>query len=330
MDDILDPSTSAPIVDAAERWTSDRIRSWSVTLRENLAAWLQPNLDLVGDAEWGAIGRQMTGLGVGEPLDWANRRIKLADGEWAITGIRFRGGDLAKPFVDVIATSLPPSAEGLGLLAEILPHYADFAPLCLRANAPDPVGLISAIDRAGPAAGHAAVDLWIVAGRIRDLSAREPAAGEARVALEKISPDAAAARAAEIYAEIANSRPDIAEWAIPEDAESLSECAEEGLLFEVRVDGVPAGVAALARDDSFGLRGWCVHEICLDSEHRGRGLGPVVLRQLAGRLPTANDVLWGHIHPDNQASLRNALAAGREIVGAQLWLTPEGYPGMPG
>ncbi|QPZ39007.1 hypothetical protein [Paramicrobacterium chengjingii] len=316
-------------LDAAERWISDRVREWSPTLRESLSKWLEPQLALVGDAEWGAQIRDMVKLPVDDPRDWANRRIELADGEWAIAGIRFRGRDIEKPFVDIIATSVPPSVEGFQRLAEVLPHYADFAPLCLRVNAPEPDTLISALASVGSAAGHADVDMWIVAGRVRELSAREPNV-DARVSLEKMNPDAAAKRAAEIYDELASSRTGIVEWATPEDEESLAACAAQGLLFEVTVDGVSAGITALARDDSFGLRGWCVQEICLDRVHRGRGFGPVVLCDLARRLPNPDDVLWGHIHPGNTASLRNAFAAGREIVGGQLWFTPDGYPGMPG
>lgn len=316
-------------LDAAERWVSARVREWSPVVRENLAAWLEPQLALVGDEEWGATGRRLTGLDVGTPLDWANRRIALADGNWVITGIRFRGRDLSKPFVDVIATSLPPSIEGLNQLAQVLPHYADFEPLCLRVNAPNPDELLSAIETAEHSVRQGDVDLWIVAGRVRDLSARDSAAGAAGVALETIAPDAAAQRVADIYAELAESQPGIAEWATPEDEESLAECAEEGLLFEVTVDGDPAGIVAAVREDSFGLRGHCMQEICIDADHRGRGIGRATLRELARRLPNTGDVLWGHIHPGNTASLRNAFAAGREIVAAQLWVTPDGYPGMP-
>lgn len=317
------------VVAAAERWASARVHEWSPTIQASLRAWLQPSLDLIGDTTWGAKGREMTGLDVGEPLDWANRRIELSGGEWAITGIRFRGRDIAKPFVDVIATSVSPQVAGLERLAEVLPHYADFEPLCLRVNAPDPDGLVSELAAAGTSVGSGAVDLWIVAGRGGELAAREPQPGKAPVELGPMEPDAAAARVAAIYADIAASEPEIAEWAAPEDEESLSACAAEGLLFEVRVNAAPAGVAALIRDDSFGLLGWCVQEICLDNAHRGRGFGPVVLRELARRLPSPDEVLWGHIHPGNAASLRNALAAGREIVGGQLWFSPDGYPGMP-
>lgn len=322
--------TSPPlrvVLDAAEAWTSRNVRDWSPTLRENLESWLQPNLERVGDVDWGATGRRMTGLEIGTPRDWANRCIALADGHWAITGIRFRGLDLAKPFVDVIATSVAPSADGMRRLTELLPHYEDFSPLCLRVPAPDPQGMSAAVSSA--ALGAVTVDQLIVAGRVADMAARPPSADDT-VALREIDADAAARRTAEIYAELAQSRPGISEWATPEDEESLAECAEEGLLFEVLASGGSAGILALARDDSFGLRGHCVQEICIEAEHRGRRIGSAALRETALLLPEGGDVLWGHIHPRNEALLRNARAAGRQVVGANLWFAPNGYPGMPG
>jgi hypothetical protein len=39
--------------------------------------------------------------------------------------------------------------------------------------------------------------------------------------------------------------------------------------------------------------------------------------------------LWGSIHPDNVSSMHNALRVGRRPVGAYVWVTPPGLPGMP-
>ncbi|MGP5009077.1 hypothetical protein ACTXJK_19460, partial [Brachybacterium tyrofermentans] len=102
----------AHALEAAERWTSSQIKNWSPQWRTNLAEWLEPNLALVGDSEWGGQIRDMVQLPVQDPLAWANRRVELPNGHWAVAGIRFRGRDIEKPFVDIIATSLPPEPLG--------------------------------------------------------------------------------------------------------------------------------------------------------------------------------------------------------------------------
>jgi L-amino acid N-acyltransferase YncA len=141
---------------------------------------------------------------------------------------------------------------------------------------------------------------------------------------------ALAERSAAIYAELARRNPDLKMWARAEDAESLAACADEGLLFEVLLDGVAAGVVAAVRDDAHGMSGFSVEELCLDSDSRGRRLAAGVLQRLVDELPAEDgDVLWGTIHPDNAPSLRNSVSVGREVVGGYAWVTPAGLPGMP-
>ena len=101
----------------------------------------------------------------------------------------------------------------------------------------------------------------------------------------------------------------------------LDEHRQEGLLFEVRVDGAWAGVVAAVRSEKQGLRGFVVIEMFLDGAHRGRGWGPAVGRHLIERLPArAGDALYGTIHHGNAAARRSAERGGREDVGVFLWV----------
>jgi L-amino acid N-acyltransferase YncA len=149
------------------------------------------------------------------------------------------------------------------------------------------------------------------------------------VSLRAGDPQHLAQRTAEIYAELAAREPALTTWANPEDLESLTACAGEGLLFEVLADGEPAGVIAGLRFDAHGMAGFSVQEICLDAAHRGRRLAPAAIQHLVEELPAgAGDVLWGTIDPRNAPSLRNALSVGRSVVGGYVWVTPTGLRGM--
>jgi L-amino acid N-acyltransferase YncA len=316
--------TDAAVRTALETWSPAQVAEWNPSWRQDLAAWAEPSLDLVGDASWGAAVRDAVQLPVADPLLWANRHVQLSSGHWAVTGIRLRGRDVTKPFVDVIATDVAPDPAGIAELAEVLPVYRDFAPLCLRVHLPGD-------QRSAPASdGFTAVpDLLVVAAPVSRVAER-PASGAADVELVRTEPAGAAVRVAAVYDGLRRSEPDLDQWATAADEDALADADDEGLLFDVVVDGRTAGVVAATRDDAYGLTGFGVAEIVLDAEHRGHGYGPLVLRQLARALPAAPaDVLWGHIHPGNTPSLRNALASGREVVSSLVWVTPTGSPGMP-
>ena len=334
MDDLLTELARARLA-----WVSPRLREWydDARLVRQLASGLADEAGRVGDVVFGAEFRDgvMSGAGIAasaDPLDWANRRIDLPTGGWAVAGIRFRGLDVTRPFVDVVATTEPPTPDGLAAVA-------DRRPPVLRLVRP----AVPAGRRAGPgrARGAASPPTSGSGHGARSTSTssrgRSPscAVGRARrrTTSSSLRPGDAAAlaeRAAAIYAELARRNPDLLMWARAEDAESLAACADEGLLFEVLLDGEPAGVVAAVRDDAHGMSGFSVEELCLDADRRGRRLAPGVLQRLVDELPAEDgDVLWGTIHPDNAPSLRNSISVGREVVGGYAWVTPAGLPGMP-
>jgi len=335
---------------AHARWRSPRLADWypeADRLARSREA-MRGQAARVGDVDFGREFRDNVAVVVGDdPLAWANRRLDLGGGQWCVTGIRFRGMDVSKPFVDVVATSLPPDAASLEFLcARVVPVYEEFSPKAVRVDVPDPDALVGQVLAQG---WGAEVDQYVVAGPVRGVRGRQAAAvatdiadiadaadGAAvtgdvadRVALVAGTPEALYPEVVRCYERIEAGRPDLPAWARPSTREELTECAEEGLLFEVRIDDDPAGVVAARRDDDFGMTGFVVQEIVLRPEFLGRRWGRTVLTHLAEALPAReDDVLWGTIHADNTPSLRNATSVGREIVGGYVWLTPPGLPGM--
>lgn len=321
------------LVDARVGWVSGVLRSWYAEsdLRGHLRSAMSVEAHRVGNVEFGREFRDGVGLHPeSDPLDWTNRCLALPDHGWALAGIRYRGGDTLRPFVDVVATTEAPTTDGLArVAAAVVPAYDAFEPLCLRVDAPDPAPLVEQLDaddRFGPAC---AVDMFVVAGPVEELKDQPRAPAYDRVGLRAGDPEPLAARVAAVYAELAEQSPELAMWANPEDAESLAGCAEEGLLFEVLVDGEPAGVVASVRYDAHGMAGFSVQELCLDGAHRGRHVAAAAVQRLVDELPAGDDdVLWGTIHPENVPSLRNALSVGRVIVGGYVWVTPIALAGM--
>jgi hypothetical protein len=322
------------MVHARVSWTSEVVRSWypEADLRVQLRSALAVEADRTEDATFGREYRDDVALDAStDPLDWANRRIELPGGGWAITGIRFRGLDVERPFVDLVATTTPPTTDGLAVVAAAVESaYRAFAPLCLRVDAPEPATMVEQLDadpRFGP---HCAVDMHLVAGLVSRLRAHPRADTFSRVTLRSGDPEQLAQRVAAIYQALTERDPRLAMWATPEDGESLLECAEAGLLFDVLCDGEPAGVVAACRNDAHAMSGFSVEELCLDVSHHGQRLAPAATQRLIEQLPASErDVLWGTIHPANAPSLRSALSIGRQHVGGYVWVTPDGCSGMP-
>jgi L-amino acid N-acyltransferase YncA len=322
------------LVEARLPWVSKVIRSWyaEADVIEQLRTAMTPEAQRVTNNAFGQEFRDGVGLeSVDDPLDWANRRLELPGGGWAVTGIRFRGGDASRPFVDVIATTASPTPDGLADLAAIVvPAYAAFAPLCLRLDVPNPAGLVEQLSGHPRFGVGCDVDMHVVAGLVQQLREHPRAAAYPRVSLRAGDPQELAPRVAAVYADLAVRQPQLAMWANPEDADSLAASADEGLLFQVLVDDEPAGVVASIRYDAHAMAGFSVQELCLDTTHRGRHLAAGIVQRLIDELPARpGDVLWGTIHPSNLPSLRNALAIGRVDVGGYAWVTPAGMRGMP-
>jgi ribosomal protein S18 acetylase RimI-like enzyme len=322
----------AEMAQARLAWLDPRVRSWydDGQLLVQLASALESEARRVGDADFGAGFRHDAGGAAGDPLDWANRRIDLASGGWAVTGIRFRGLDPDRPFVDLIATSEPPTPDGLAAVgASVVPGYAPFGPRCLRVEVFDPAALVARLETDARFGQRCGIDMHLVAGRVDELLARPRAPAFDQVALRPGAADRLATLVADVYSGLAARNPDVLVWATPESADSLADCESEGLLFEVFAGADTAGVVAAIRDDDHGMRGFSVQEICLDDRYRGRRLAAGVMQHLLERLPAeAGDVLWGTIHPHNTASLRNARSIGRQLVGGYAWITPAALPGM--
>ena len=322
------------LVAARMPWVAGVLHDWypGAALEAQLAADLRGALALVGDREFAGSFRRDVGLSIEvDDLAWANQVLPLPDEGWALTGIRFRGLDVTLPFVDVVATTAGPTPHEVAeVAAQVASSYDAFRPRCVRFDVPDPDALVTALAAQGEGT-RAEVDQYVVAGPVADLQQRVTGPSYERVSLRRGEAGPLAARAATIYADLHRAAPVTTLWANAEDVESLAACAAEDLLFEVLVDEEPAGVLAALREDAHGLLGYVVQELCLDALHRGRGLAAPALQHLVRALPEGDGAtLWGTIHPDNAASLRNALRMGRQKVGGFVWVAPPGLPGMPG
>lgn len=307
------------MANAYEAWMPQQLREWYTAdqRRELAVKEMRPQAEHTADVDFGAGFRDhlkpLGGPDMSDPLAWANRRVEFADGHWCVAGIRFLGLDPEKPFVHVVATSVPPQLALLDAYAEQLHReFADFGPLAIRFELPNPPE-------------DADIDQWIIAGLVSGLRRKPRRPQHERVRLTPADPAETAGYADEVLGNVAKQLPEVRTWTEAATLEQLQRCADTGALREIEVDGRRAGIIAAARDDANGMRGFQVYEILLDDNARGRGLAPVAMQLLCDVLPAhTGDMLWGTVHVGNGPSIGNALAVGREKTAAFVWVRRRG------
>lgn len=265
------------------------------------SAWWQRQQDRVSDLAW-ATRFQAACPVPGQPVSAYLQAVLRGPPGEALVGLRFLGGDVRRPFVDLIAWDGPLAPW----LAPARAHYAAFAPERVRVRWPG----------AEPPDGvEARVDQWVVAGR--------PAAGPTPgLQLEPAPPEVAVAWAREALTAWAARDPWRAGRVLPLDlGMARSAAAAQGLVWMV-ASGQRAGLLAVAPGTEREWTGWWVLEAVVAPAFAGRGLGWRSQRALAARLQGGPWI--GTIDGANAASLASAARAGRHRVGAWWWVTGAG------
>ncbi len=256
----------------------------------------------------------------GATPDMYNHRVCDVAGMQTMMGIRFRGRDRTQPFVDLVRANVAMTdASQIHAIADwVRDEFAVFKPLKVRffqpSHLPFPVD-------------HALVsgDKRVLAAALVDMLSGDKPVGHGRVTLQRVQSMEFYEPYAAAYAAIHRERP----W-LPSQAEAMAmdqaqDCIQTGFVFEVFVDGVWAGViGAERRDNEFGLQGFVVTEMVLNSAARGQGLGCAVQVRLAEALQPLgepSDLLYGTIGTENPPMLKTAQRAGRLDVGGYIWVS---------
>jgi RimJ/RimL family protein N-acetyltransferase len=287
--------------------------SWALLgaacVTESVAAWLDVQSDRCTDLEWAATFAHHCPVPGVDAEAYLQRWVPV-DGAWLLAGIRMRGGDVAHPFVDLLAGSEPvPLASAL---PAALAAYAAFRPVRAR---------IRTSARPELPGGIVELDQVYVAASTRDLAA------DAELDLEPMDDAEEGARfVREGFEAWSRGRPWLRERVQPADREALEEARQEGLARWI-VDGAQrVGLVATVPGTDREWSGHLVLEEVVHPDHAGRGWAARAQRSLARELVDRDvPVLFGTIDAANTPSRRTAAAAGRAECGALWWLEgPEG------
>lgn len=284
-------------------------------LAHRVRAWAEMQLDRVSSVEFAATFARNCPVSGRAPQAYNQRIVELDSGERLLVGIRFKGGDVGWPFVDLVASSAPfPLVREEGM-ARVRESFQAFAPKALRV-----VGKETTCSAPGERLDQAfhAADLEAVRA-----SGPHEAKDDLRLEfLGRADVDRCLALVESAYKQFAVADPDLAAQVPAADREQLTEYATVGFLTLIRHEGREVGVLSLAPGQEWLFDGLCVVEEVLLREHTGRGLAARAQRLLASELLDRgrSDLLRGTVAADNVASRKSAEHAGRRARAAWRWL----------
>jgi GNAT superfamily N-acetyltransferase len=247
------------------------------------------------------------------PEFYKHRLLEVADRR-LIAGIRFFGMDVKRPFIDVTRISKPLENQSQQLeISQLLSkEFAIFKPTRWR--------IFQASHLEYQFAG-CNTDLRVVAGLLSTIKAQPKPSNFNQVELKPASNLEFYPRYQKLYQDLYAKHPWLSDVARTETFEDVEYYLEHDKVFEIFIDGVWAGITIAARDQEWGLKGWLMIEIALESSWQGQGLGVAVQRQLATRLEDAgNDTLFGTIGAVNIPMQKTAAKVGRADLGGQYWV----------
>lgn len=292
------------------------VRTWlsAETIEENLLEELNEDLERLTSDALAAEFRHYCPVAGASPDDYKNRLLRVGGLE-LLTGIRFLGGDLSQPFVDVMygSEAVLTSEQLSDIQDAIRQEFKVFRPKRTRFYIPSQLPRFSADG-----------DKRLIAAPLGVMLTQPAPDTLERVSLEPATSLTFYSDYAAIYRQLHAEYPELQAVTRAESQADMQAYLEDGQLFEVFVNGTWAGVTAVFRNTNTGLSGFCVAEIVLSKTYRAQGLGSAVQRRLAAQLlsrgaePT--EILFGTIGDVNIPAQRTALRAGRVDLGRHVWV----------
>ena len=266
-----------------------------------LGTWFELQVDRLTDPAFARLFSDHIDLPDIEVSDYNHRLIRSAKGQ-LIGGIRFYGGDVSRPFVEIIAHDF----QYLEALQDcVAAEWAGFSPLHLR--------IVLACGTKLPPFAH--VDMTIYAGRIRDMP--PPDNRVSLVPFDEV--DCALSIATTRYAEVAKADLGLGRNISAADEADLKAWHENNQLCAIRAGlneaETTVGLFAAAPGKVEWIEGEEVNEEVVLSAYSGHGYATSA--QLAWVKRSGLDpssLLIGTIDRLNLASRRSAEKAGRAAL----------------
>jgi hypothetical protein len=281
--------------------------------------WLDVELSRIDDLGFARRFAQACPLAGVPPEAYAPRWLPGRPG--VLAGIRFKGGDVRQPFVELLAWDAP--LVDAGSWSEVLERlrsaFSVFAPSWVRVRWPG--------EAPPPGVTQPVLDQWLVAERLAVLRDRPKRREPFGVAVGPVQDLGWFPVFEDEYTAWRSEAGELGDEVLPAEGAEIQECLESGAVVCLWEAGSWRGVAAARREDERDIAGYGVVEEFIAGRARGKGYAKLLQQALIAALDVdAGDIhLWGTVHARNAPSLATARSVGRGIREG-WWFVP--IPGV--
>ncbi len=301
-------------LEQAPRWLRHDLDA--AHLRRAAERQVREDLDRVANPDFARGFQRACPYPTAELEDYAFKLLPIGVTQWLVTSLRFYGGDVTWPFVQLDHATIPiVDRNGWQIVDKALSEaYGHIAPRAIRVFAETDERLRELSLR------PVRCDVRYLAatlGQLRSVELATPPPGLAVEPVERVSPESFD-RYREVYERMRERSPIHRPNQIwLQTREELDAAARNGALAEVKVDGSWAGLFAYQAASDLCFDGFCVLEAALAETFRGRGIAAHVHRRMVELLAGPDDaVLFGTVLEGNEPSARAAMRSGRRASGA--------------
>lgn len=242
--------------------------------------------------------------------DYLNKEIRLCDDSKMLCGIRFRNGDLSKPFVEIILLETYPLQMNIiiDIWEKAIENYNIFNPIAVKLSTNQDLSTISLANfRICPQDIYLLTETCKYSYKSNNLLINLKLA-EGLDWYEQY---------AKIYKSYEEQHPNSSiemNWPTVESKDFFKVALEDKLLFEIYLDNKWIGVIAGFYDEFLNSRVIFLGEIIIKSEFRGRGFSKHIYHAFIDKIKSKNKYLVGTIYHDNKPALNSALSCNRRII----------------
>lgn len=116
------------------------------------------------------------------------------------------------------------------------------------------------------------------------------------------------------YEEFHTERPDLEKKVTVNSLDSMRDSVEQGLMYEVYLNGEKMGLIAGESSPFLGHPGVYFHEIFISKKWKGKGLAKAIQRKFVEMSTKDNDFIWGTVDNHNLPSYKTAQSNRRHPI----------------